>query len=283
MIRPLLEYCAQTLSYGRYSQPSLLPEADGFAKELEHLQTQILKTLINCPHSTSPAIVRLFCGVEPLACRLEILKVRYFWKLLNGPVNATIFKILQYKKNNFLGFNKGFAHEVFNICCKYNILYLWHGSSANHINPLLAIKIIIISKNLREDLEKGRSKKCSFANIFLRNPFAYQKNYHLPEPFCQPDQFATPNGRKRFVKAILHPCSYKEECLLCRQIYTDKLYHFLTECPRLSKPRKQLHLKLELYNFPLEKLLLNDKLLGLALEKNAWRNSLTKFLIETDF
>ena len=128
------------------------------------------------------------------------------------------------------------------------------------------------------DLKSVASRIYSYATLF-----AYQKNYHLPEPFCQPDQFATPNGRKRFVKAILHPCSYKEECLLCRQIYTDKLYHFLTECPRLSKPRKQLHLKLELYNFPLEKLLLNDKLLGLALEKNAWRNSLTKFLIETDF
>ena len=209
MIRPVLEYCAQTLSYGRYSQPSLLSEAYGFAKELEQIQTQILKTIINCPHSTSPAIVRLFCGVEPLACRLEILKLRYFWKLLNGPVNTTTFKILQYKKDNFLAFNKGFAHEVFNICCKYNILYLWHGNSANHINPLRAIKRIIISKNLREDLEKGRPKKCSFAKIFLHNPFAYQKNYHLPEPFCQPDLFETPNGRKRFVKGLLHPCSYK--------------------------------------------------------------------------
>ena len=39
VIRPVLEYSAQTLSYGRYSQPSLLSEAYGFAKELEQLQT----------------------------------------------------------------------------------------------------------------------------------------------------------------------------------------------------------------------------------------------------
>ena len=140
-----------------------------------------------------------------------------------------------------------------------------------------------LSKNLRDDLEKGRSKKCSFANIFLSNPFTYQKNYHLPEPFWQTDLFAAPNGRKRFVKAILHPCSYKEECLLCRQIKKDKLDHFLTDCPRLSELRKELHLKLKLYNFPLENIPLKNELLRLALEKKAWRNSLTNFLIDADF
>ena len=76
-IRPVLEYCAQALSYDRYSKPSDLESSTGFAKELEHLQTQVLKALINCPHATSPAILRLFCGVEPLASRLEILKLRY--------------------------------------------------------------------------------------------------------------------------------------------------------------------------------------------------------------
>ena len=71
-VRPLLEFCAQALHYGRYSQPS---HSDGFAKTLEHHQTQLLKTLINSPRSTSPSIVRLFCGIEPLTCRLEILKL----------------------------------------------------------------------------------------------------------------------------------------------------------------------------------------------------------------
>ena len=78
LVRPILEYCAQSLTYTRYSDrlhPETIPS---FSKELEHFQTQTLKKLLSCLRNTSPAIVRLFCGVEPIASRLEILKLRYF-------------------------------------------------------------------------------------------------------------------------------------------------------------------------------------------------------------
>ena len=126
VIRPLLEYCAQSLSYGRYSHPAQLDVHTDFAKELEQFQTQTLKMLINCPRSTSPSVVRLFCGVEPLTCRLEILKMRYFWRTLNCPKDTIPNRILTYRRKKFLDFNKGFAHEAFNICCKYNLMHLWH-------------------------------------------------------------------------------------------------------------------------------------------------------------
>ena len=61
MIRPLLE------SYARYSSPVRLEESTDFSKELEQLQTQTFKTVTNCPREISPSIVRLYCGVEPLA------------------------------------------------------------------------------------------------------------------------------------------------------------------------------------------------------------------------
>ena len=121
IIRPLLEYCAQSLFYTRYNKAEQHDAANDFAKELEHFQTQTLKTLINCPRSTSPSIVRLFCGVEPLACRLEILKLRYFWKVLKGPTDSIPHKILSHRREHFSNSNKGFAHEVFNTCCKYNL------------------------------------------------------------------------------------------------------------------------------------------------------------------
>ena len=188
-IRPVLEYCAQALSYDRYRKPSDLESSSGFAKELEHLQTQVLKALINCPPATSPAILRLFCGVEPLACRLEILKLRYYWRIIKGPTDATTYKLLRYRKDNFLSFNKGFVHDTFNICCKYNMLDFWRGNSPPNVNPLLSIKRQIISHNLRTDLETGRSKGSSFTSLFLINPFNYQKNYHLVDPFTQPNCF----------------------------------------------------------------------------------------------
>ena len=57
VIRPNLEYCAQTLSY---SQPSELEALTGYAKELKHLPTQILRMLINRPKSSSSAICPYF-------------------------------------------------------------------------------------------------------------------------------------------------------------------------------------------------------------------------------
>ena len=51
-VRPILEFSAQSLTYARYSEPFHQLIAGGFTEKLEHLQTQLLKTLINCPRAT---------------------------------------------------------------------------------------------------------------------------------------------------------------------------------------------------------------------------------------
>ena len=244
LIRPLLQYGSQTLCYNRYCNPVRLDAISDYTKELEHLQTQILKTLISCPQSTSPSIVRLFCGIEPVACRLDILKLRYYWKVLKSPTDSVAHSILQYRKANFLDFNKGLVHESFNICCKYNILHYWHGGAAagldsnnvvsSIVNPLRRMKGTIATHNLRKDLEIGRTRKCSFSLLYLKNIFSYQKDYHLIAPFCQPDCFATPKGRKHFIRAFLDPCTYLRECKLCGESCCAKLDHFLPNCFRTS-------------------------------------------------
>ena len=100
LVRPILEFCAQSLSYSTYSHPYNPQTLSCFAKKLEHTQTQILKSLVNCPKSTSPAIVRLFCGIEPIACRTEIMKLRYYWKLIHSPTETVTHQILKYRKTN---------------------------------------------------------------------------------------------------------------------------------------------------------------------------------------
>ena len=157
----------------------------------------------------------------------------------------------------------GFANEVFNMCSKYNLVNLWNGiaipsgiinfkiNASGVINPLRRLKNIVITRNLHEDLKIGRNKACSFASLFLSNPFDYQKNYHLIAPFSQTTCFASPKGRKYFIKAILHSCSFIEECSNCGQQYKDKLHHYLNSCPLISGYRKELYLKLSLYNFQL--------------------------------
>ena len=284
LVRPILEFCAQSLSYARYSQPYILGKTPGFANKLEHTQTQLLKTLINCPRSTSPAIVRLFCGIEPIACRLEILKLRYYWRLLHSPPDTITHKILHYRKANFLAFNNGFARDAFNICTKYNAIHLWHGRATGDVNPLNSIRRIIISQNLRKDLEIGRTRKCSFATIFLANVFLYQKTYQIVEPFCQAKGFASPDGRKRFLKALLHPCSYLDDCPLCGHKQMDICDHLITSCSRVLNRRKKLILKLKLYNYPAETLPLNKtNILLKALDNRLWRKCFTEFLSGIDY
>lgn len=185
---------------------------------------------------------------------------------------------------NPFDFDKGFAHEARNICLKYNMLYLWNGDAAGHKNPLLAIKRIIISQNLQWDLQKGSRNGCSFTKIFLSDPTRYRKDYHLPDIFLQPDCFNTPNGRKRVVKALLHPCSNVEVCFLCRENFRDKLNHCLAGCSRISTYRKKFLLKLRLYNFPMHRIpMTKDDFLGEILRNKVWRNCLSKFLADIDF
>ena len=142
----------------------------------------------------------------------------------------------------------------------------------------------IISHNLREDLNTGRKRSCTFASLFLSSPFAYQKRYHLVEPFRQPSCFADPNGRKHFIKAILHPCSYSENCPKCGKQYTDMLNHFSTACPQISGFRKELKLKLTFYNFPKDrKPTEKQDLLESAFHNGILRKCIVKFLHDTDF
>ena len=288
-IRPLLEFGAQSLTYATNSQPSQPNFVGSFAKKLEHLQTQLLKSCINCPRSTSPAIVRLFCGTEPLGCRLEILKLRYFWKILHGPVNAICSQILKYRRERFLDSSRGFTRDVFNTCIKYNIMHTWHGlappgSLHRRLNPLQYIKRIIISQNLRTDLEDGRTRNCSFSKQFLSNPFHYQKNYQIVQPFSQANCFASHINRKCFIKALLHPCSYLENCPLCRKQTKDVCDHLLTTCPRIPDPRKKLRLKLTLYNYPANHFpLTKSGILEHSLSNRLWRKCFAEFLAEVDF
>ena len=108
MVRPILEYGAQVLTYQKYCLKSSINTTESLNKltvienKLEHFQTRALKKLIDCPKSTPPAVVRLFTGVEPLKCRLDMLKLRYFWKLTHSKDSCTTSRVFKYRKSTFL-------------------------------------------------------------------------------------------------------------------------------------------------------------------------------------
>ena len=113
------------------------------AKKLEHFQTQSLKRLLNCPRYVPPAIVRLFAGVEPIAARLDFLKLRFHWRLLKTSRQSISKSVYDARRKDFRSPNKGFLHEVFSLCCGYNALGIWHGRCRRNINLLRWIKQVV--------------------------------------------------------------------------------------------------------------------------------------------
>ena len=85
LVRPILEYASQVLSYRHYYFSSKIKHDRDIAKLDEHIerleafQNRALKKLIPCPKATSPVLVRLFAGIMPISAPFEILKLRYYW------------------------------------------------------------------------------------------------------------------------------------------------------------------------------------------------------------
>ena len=127
----------------------------------------------------TPANVHLFSAVEPLKSRLDMLKLRYFWKLAHVNDESIARRILKYRRENFFISKNAFTHEIFNLCCKYNVIDFWHGKLKGLTNPASFIKDKILTFSLKKDLSIGRKRSCAFTDVYLSTIFSYQKSYHL--------------------------------------------------------------------------------------------------------
>ena len=90
LVRPILEYAAQVISYRKYNNPrknkdsqpdrgSGEPKISNLVKHVEAFQNKVLKKLIPSPISTPPAVLRILSGIVPIAGRIDILKLPFFW------------------------------------------------------------------------------------------------------------------------------------------------------------------------------------------------------------
>ena len=248
-----------------------------------------MKSLINAPKHSPPELVRLLCGVEPLESRFDLLKLRYFWKLTKVVKNNFARDILLYRKEHFLSCNRGFSHEVFTLCCKYNAVQIWHGAlnSPNplkRVNPLRRIKQIVTSKILSSDLIKGRTRSCPFTHAYLANPFCYQKKYQLIDVFRKFDAFHTRNAQAKFIRALLHCGTFPKTCVFCKNEFSDLLEHQLFRCHALGRPRDKLTAYLALYNLPdYRRPTSTNDYITLSRANNLWRICFTTFLKDVDF
>ena len=143
---------------------------------------RLLKVLVPCPKSTPPCLLRLLTGTMPLSARIEILKLRYFWKLSHRNKKNILFKLYTYRRKNFLESNVGYVHEIFNLCCKYNMMWVWHGVIAPKQNPMNAIKKQIVEYHLKKDVEKAKTYSCIYTALCLTHK-EYDKHYQLEDFF----------------------------------------------------------------------------------------------------
>ena len=254
LVRPILEYCAQVLIHRNYYLSPTKAQAKSvkdFTQKLEHFQTQALKRLLNCPKHISPSLVRLFAGVDSLASRFDLLKLRYFWKLSHSNRKSISKLVYLHVRQRFLGTNKGFLHEVFNLCCKYGDINLWRGicpGRARKINPLTWIKNMVVKYNYSNDISIARGTSSAYSFLFLQNtsPFKWVfDKYKLI--FRTIGFFKNSDARKRFVKALLTTNPYPQQCSFCKGLFKEKLQHQLCHCTHLQLQRQILTTELSLY------------------------------------
>ena len=252
LVRPTLEYAAQALSYKHYyfteRRSYNVDEAPDMIKRLEKFQNRTLKKLVSSPKNTPPAVVRIITGTMPLSARIDILKLRYFWKLMHAGDDNIAHIVYKDIRKHFLKGAVGYMHEIFNICCKYGSMNIWHGKCPKRVNPLARIKRIVEAHNLQLDLGILRRSNCAYSTLRIFK----DKRYTL-EPWLQEvGRFASTRHRRVFLYAWLDVANYDRQCANCGATVKDITSHGLQECPRLEQQRKIFELTMKLYNAPKE-------------------------------
>ena len=256
LVRPLLEYASQVLSYrhnyikSQKTQTRGLSKLDEHIEKLEAFQNRALKKLIPCAKSTSPALIRLFAGVMPICARIEILKLRYFWKISHSNENNLAFMVLEQAKKLSPNTKMGFSHEVFTICCKLNCLDVWLKIRRPKENPLMTIKRLIVAHYLEKDIVKFQTSQTMFGMLFPLPNSDPQKSYRIIPFINQLGSFPNTICRRHFIFALLDNCSIDRVCPKCKGLFKDVLQHTLDNCPKAAHLRQLLKYKLRFYNAP---------------------------------
>ena len=289
LVRPILEYAAQVLFYQHYylhsnSERTLnLDEPTDFVKTIEHFQTQTLKYPLGSPKSSSPAVVRLFSGVEPISSRIDLLQLRYFWKLSHSDETNIAFRVFDIRKKRFFGSKHGFLHNILNLCCKYDIINVWNGNLGFNLRPKMFIKKIVHAYNFKKDFNSCRKKSCCFVDVYLKNTFFDEESYDLIKPFKAFNFFCSVSARSLIIKVLLHSRQYMVDCHLCDGNFRYIFDHYVYDCNNLATLRQQLRNRLIFYNFPINCILDKNKFLECCLGKRIWTKCLTDFLDDAAF
>ena len=287
LVRPILEYASQVLSYRHYyftapCRPRRIFKPLDFLLKLEQFQNRVLKQIIPCPKATPCGLLRLLTGTLSVAAHIDILKLRYFWKLTHSVKNNFALDICKYRRSHFLESNIGYVHEIFNLCCEYDMMWVWHGTISSKLNPLSQIKSHVVKYHLKNDLETSSGSNCIYASQCLSTK-KYGKKYQLVNFLRHCGFFENAEHRRFFLYSFLDTGAYPRPCPKCGTVIIDTLSHALTACPKARKLRIVLRLKLLLFNanslVSPTKFECKKTLYSLAMGNRLLRRSFCEFLV----
>ena len=248
LVRPILEYAAQVLSYQNYyfteRECANIQEPADFIRKLESFQNKALKKIISCTKNTSTAVIRLLTGTMPIAGRIDMLKLRYFWKIDHATGENLVHQVYLGLRKNFLKANKGYIHEFFNLSCKYNRMDIWHGQCPKKINPMSRIRKIVEDYHLKNDEEVARRVNCVYTRITLLKG----KNYNFEERLTKIGLFQNTDQRSVFLQALLESDKYEKECRNCEQRVRNFTKHGMEECKAVELQRTLFKMRMKFYN-----------------------------------
>ena len=199
--------------------------------KLEQFQNRTLKRLIPCPKSTPCCLLRLLTGTISLVAHIDILKLRHFWKLTHSGLMGYAQEIYRLRRKNFLESNIGYVHEIFNLCCEYKMMWVWHGTCSHKNNPLALIKRQIVGHHLQRDLKSAAAVNCVYTNLILTST-PYGKKYNLCKFLRVFGFFQSTKHRRFFMYSFIDTCAYSRLCPACHKQVNDILTHALNSCPR---------------------------------------------------
>ena len=113
----------------------------------------------------------------PISARIDLLKLRYFWKVSHSQDENPAFKILKHNIANLSNSKVGFAHEVYNLCGKLDCLDIWLKLSRHKENPLNTMRRVIATHYLKADIEKCVNTPCLFTSLLLEPEELLTKKY----------------------------------------------------------------------------------------------------------
>ena len=280
LVRPILEYASQVLSYKHYyfteRQGDKIEDPTGMIMWLEKFQNRILKKLVPCPKKTPPAMLRLLTGTMPISGRIDMLKLRYFWRLQHTKEEKDAKKVYLELRERLLYSNVGYIHEIFNLCCKYGLMDVWHGHCPIKTSPHPRIKRVVVAYHLQKDKEIARNTKSVYTGLINYK----SKRYVLDPTLTWLGRFESSRHRSTFLYALLDNSSYNRKCVHCSEEVKDITSHGMVDCTSLNHQRRVFCLMMKFYDAPKNIDLSNKEVVfSLALSKTCFMKVFCKFLL----